>query len=332
MTIEIPKEKWPGAVREVTLGAVDGGGTRTSTVTVGGQGSLPFLHFEAGMPNRPAVAVEVVDMRPEDWSPELKDAWGDLLGDPAAWAAKAVELGADLIALKLRSCHPDQGDCGPEAAVAVVKGVLAAVGVPLIVYGPGTADKDNEVLVAVAEATKGERIALANCDEKNYRTIVAAALGNGHLVIAQTPIDVNLAKQLNILISDMGLPLDRVLVDPTTGALGYGLEYTYSVMERLRLAALMGDAMTQQPMICTVGEEAWRQKESRAPTGVPDDWGDFGVRSVLWETTTAATLTQAGADIVVLRHPRSVAAVKRAIAGLMDQAVEAGTVTAVSAS
>jgi acetyl-CoA decarbonylase/synthase complex subunit delta len=332
MTVEIPKEKWLGTVREVTLGAADGGGTRTSTVTVGGQGSLPFLHFEASMPNRPAVAVEVVDKCPEDWSPELKDAWGDLLDDPAGWAAKAVEAGAELIALKLRSCHPDQGDCGPEAAVAVVKGVLAAVGVPLIVYGPGTADKDNEVLVAVAEATKGERIALANCEEKNYRTIVAAALGNGHLVIAQTPIDVNLAKQLNILISDMGLPLERVLVDPTTGALGYGLEYTYSVMERLRLAALMGDTMTQQPLICTVGEESWRQKESRAPTGVPDDWGDFGVRSVLWETTTAATLMQAGADIVVLRHPRSVAAVKRAIAGLMDQAVEAGTVTAVSAS
>ena len=142
----------------------------------------------------------------------------------------------------------------------------------------------------------------------------------------------NLSKQLNILISDMGLPLDRVLVDPTTGALGYGIEYTYSVMERLRIAALMGDAMTQQPMVCTVGEESWRQKESRTPTGVPDDWGDFGLRSVLWETITATTLLQAGADVVVLRHPRSVAAVKQAIAGLMDQTVEAGAVAAAPAS
>ena len=145
-----------------------------------------------------------------------------------------------------------------------VERVLAAVPVPLIVYGPGSADKDNEVLVAVAEKTKGEQLALGLCEDKNYRTIVAAALGNGHAVIAQTPIDVNLAKQLNILISDMGLPLERVLMDPNTGALGYGLEYTYSVMERLRLAALMGDTMTQQPMICTAGEEAWRQKEGRA--------------------------------------------------------------------
>ena len=147
--------------------------------------------------------------------------------------------------------------------------MLAAVDVPLIVYGPGTADKDNEVLVAVAERTKGEQLALGLCEEKNYRTIVAAALGNGHLVIAQTPIDVNLAKQLNILISDMGLPLERVLMDPNTGALGYGLEYTYSVMERLRLAALMGDAMTQQPMICTrrrggVAPEGRSRRERRA--------------------------------------------------------------------
>jgi acetyl-CoA decarbonylase/synthase complex subunit delta len=165
---------------------------------------------------------------------------GEAPHDPAEWAKLAVERGADLIALKLRSCHPERGDAGPTEAVSVVDRVLAAVGVPIIVYGPGVADKDNEVLVAVAEATKGERLTLGICEDKNYRTIVAAALGNGHVVAAFSPIDVNLAKQLNILISDMGLPLERVLMDPNTGALGYGLEYTYSVMERLRLAALAG--------------------------------------------------------------------------------------------
>jgi len=198
--------------------------------------------------------------------------------------------------------------------------VLAAVGVPLIVYGPGTADKDNEVLVAVAEATKGEQLALGLCEEKNYRTIVAAALGNGHLVIAQTPIDVNLAKQLNILISDMGLPLERVLMDPNTGALGYGLEYTYSVMERLRLAALMGDAMTQQPMICTIGEEAWRQKEGRAATDVPEAWGALAERGVAWEVSTATTLLEAGADVLVLRHPGSLAVMREALDDLVKGA------------
>ncbi len=311
--VEIPAEKYSGSVREVTLGSSYGGGTRGSTVTVGGETTLPFLGFEGAMPHRPALAVEVVDMRPDDWSPELLSAWGDAVDDPATWAARAVELGADLIALKLRSCHPDSGDRGGEDAVKTVDRVLAAVGVPLLVYGPGTADKDNDVLVAVADKTKGEQLALGLCEEKNYRTIVAAALGNGHAVIAQTPIDVNLAKQLNILISDMGLGLERVLMDPNTGALGYGLEYTYSVMERLRLAALMGDAMTQQPMICTVGEEAWRQKECRATSDVPEAWGDLAARGVAWELATAATLLEAGADVLVLRHPATVAALRDAL-------------------
>jgi acetyl-CoA decarbonylase/synthase, CODH/ACS complex subunit delta len=315
--VEIPKEKWSGAVRKITLGASGDGGTRTSTVTVGGETTLPFLHFEGEIPQRPLVAAEVVDIYPSDWSPGLLAAWGEVLKDCGAWAKKAVELGADLIALKLRSAHPDVGNTGPDAAAASVKKVLAAVGVPVIVYGPGVAAKDNEVLVAAADAAKGERIGLANCEDKNYRTIVAAAMANGHLVVAKTPIDVNLAKQLNILISDMGLPLDRILMDPTTGALGYGIEYSYSVMERLRIAALMGDGMTQQPMIMTVGEESWRQKESKVPEGVPAFWGDFSTRGVVWEVTTASTLLQSGADIVVLRHPKSLPLVKKTIDGLM---------------
>jgi acetyl-CoA decarbonylase/synthase, CODH/ACS complex subunit delta len=318
--VEIPVEKYPGTVREVTLGSSTGGGTRTSTVTVGGETTMPFLGFEGALPHRPALAVEIVDMVPADWSPELVAAWGDDMGDPATWAARAVEQGADLIALKLRSCHPDFGDRGADAACATVGSVLAAVGVPLIVYGPGTADKDNDVLVAVAEATKGEQLALGVCEEKNYRTIVAAALGNGHVVIAETPIDVNLAKQLNILISDMGLSLERVLMDPNTGALGYGIEYTYSVMERLRLAALMDDAMTQQPMICQVGEESWRQKEARAADGVPEAWGDLATRGVAWEIATAMPLLQAGADILLLRHPASLAAMREALDDLMKGA------------
>ena len=318
--VEIPKETWPGTVREVTLGATGDGGTRTSTVTVGGEATLPFLHFEAAIPNRPVVAAEVTDTCPEDWPSELLTAWSDDAEAPDAWATKAVELGADLIALKLRSAHPDQGDRPASECAATVKKVLSAVGVPLVVYGPGIAEKDNEVLVAVAEAAKGERLALATCEDKNYRTIVAAALGNGHLVVGQTPIDVNLAKQLNILISDMGLTLDRVLMDPTTGAVGYGIEYTYSVMERLRVAALMGDGMTQQPMICTVGEEAWRQKEARVAEGVPEAWGDYTTRAVVWEITTATALLHAGADILVLRHPRSITQIRRSIAELMKGA------------
>lgn len=312
-TVEIPIERWTGSVREVTLGATrEEGGTRSKTVTVGGETALPFLHFEGEIPNPPAVAVEVRDRFPEDWSPLLLEAWGDVLKSPASWAEAAEGVGADVILLRL-----SEEDTTPDEAAATVRGVLEATGLPLIVRGPGQAERDNELLVAVAEETRGERIVLGLCEEKNYRTIVAAALAHDHLVISSTPMDVNLAKQLVILIADVGMPLDRILLDPTTGALGYGIEYGYSVMERLRLAALSGDRMTQQPMICFVGEETWRQKESKVGEGVPPSWGDWRRRSITWEAMTATTLIHAGADIVSLRHPETVKLVRDCIERLM---------------
>jgi acetyl-CoA decarbonylase/synthase complex subunit delta len=195
--------------------------------------------------------------------------------------------------------------------------VLAASGLPLIVWGPGQADKDNELLVPVAEAAKGEQIVLGICEDKNYRTIVATAMANGHCIQARTPMDVNLSKQLNILISDMGMPKDRILMDPTTGALGYGIEYGYSVMERLRLAALQGDVMTQQPMIVTPGFEAWKTKEAKVGDGVPEAWGAWKPRAIHWETLTAMALVETGADIVVLRHPDSLKRVQDALKELV---------------
>jgi acetyl-CoA decarbonylase/synthase complex subunit delta len=318
VSVQLPVETWTGSVREVRLGATAAeGGTRKSTVTVGGETTLPFLHFEGKIPYRPVVAVEIQDRAPDDWSPILADAWGDSVSDVAAWAQRAEETGADIIALSLDSAHPERGDTDATHARQVVRQVLEATSLPLIIYGPGQVEKDNEVLVAAAEEAAGERVALGNCEDKNYRTIVAAALAHGHLVIAKSPIDVNLAKQLNILISDMRLDLDRILMDPTTGALGYGLEYTYSVMERLKLAALTGDSMTQQPMIVTVGYEAWRAKEAKVNEGVPAEWGDWQRRSALWETMTATALLESGANIVVLRHPDSVGQVRQTIDKLM---------------
>jgi acetyl-CoA decarbonylase/synthase complex subunit delta len=318
VTVEIPKEQWTGSIRQVTLGATaDEGGTRTRTVTVGGQTTLPFLHFEGETPNPPVIGIEIQDSYPTDWSPVLLEAWGKVVNDPATWAKKAEELGASVIMLKLRGTDGEGTPTTAEQAAATIKAVLGATGLPIIVRGPGQVEADNELLVAVAEAAPGERLALGLCEDKNYRTIVAGALAHGHLAVASSPIDVNLAKQLNILISDMRLPLERVLMDPTTGALGYGLEYTYSVMERLRIAALTGDAMTQQPMVCFVGEESWRQKESRATEGIPDEWGDIEKRGIAWETMTAAALLESGADIVVLRHPKTIEIIRNTIKKLM---------------
>jgi len=312
MPVEIPQDKWPGSVRVVRIGATpDEGGTRRQVAVVGGNKTMPFLHFEAEMPHKPLVAIEIEDQAPDDWSPLLKQVWGDAMNDPQSWAQAAEAAGADLIQLTLSLSDT------PAQAVAAVKAVLAATSLPLIVFGPGQAEVDNTLLVPVAEAAKGERLLLGICEDKNYRTIVAAAMANGHLVTARTAMDVNLAKQLNILVSDMGLPLDRVVMDPTTGALGYGIEYGYSVMERLRMAALQGDSMCQLPMLVTPGAETWKAKESRVGEGVPASWGDWLERSINWETMTAVTLIESGADIVVLRHPETVKRVKAVLAELM---------------
>lgn len=325
MSIEIPKDKWPGAVRTITIGATSAdGGTRERTVTVGGEKALPFMHFEAEMPYRPQIAVEIVDRRPDDWSPLLLEAWESVADDPAAWARAAEETGADLLQLSLSLTDGEGNPNSPEAAVASVTSVLEASGLPLLVYGPGQAEVDNDLLVAVANATKGERIALGLCEDKNYRTIVAAALANDHLVTARSPMDVNLAKQLNILINDMHMPLDRILMDPTTGALGYGIEYGYSAMERLRLAALQGDAMTQLPMVVTPGYEAWKTKEAKVGDDVPPTWGEWRERAINWETLTAVTLLEAGADVVILRHPECVRRVRKALDDLMAVPAMAG--------
>src|SRR5512139_882075 len=312
MPVDIPKDKWPGNIKTITIGATAAeGGTRSRSVTLGGQTTMPYLQFEAPTPNKPVIAIELKSRAPEDWSPLLVEAWGDALKDPAEWAKKAEEAGADLLVLALTV------EDSVEDAVRVVKSVLTASGLPLLVWGPGQAEKDNELLVPVAEASKGERLVLGVCEDKNYRTIVATAMANGHLVQSRAPMDVNLSKQLNILISDMGMPKDRILMDPTTGALGYGIEYGYSVMERLRLAALQGDVMTQFPMIVTPGFEAWKTKEAKVGEGVPESWGDWTARAINWETLTALALVESGADIVVLRHPESVRRIKESIDELM---------------
>lgn len=320
VTVEIPKEKWNGAVREIVLGATpEQGGTRSKTVVIGGEKTLPFLHFESPTPHPPAIAIEVQDRKPGDWSEVLLRAWGDAVNDPAAWAKAAESKGADIILLKLNATRADGSPTKAEDARKATREVLNATGLPLIVFGPGQAEIDNELLVTVAEEAKGERIVLGVCEDKNYRTIVAAAMANDQLVDSRTPMDVNLAKQLVILIHDMGMPLDRIVMDPTTGALGYGIEYGYSVMERLRLAALQGDTMTQSPMLVTPGEEAWRVKEAKVGTDVPAAWGEWEERAINWETLTASALVESGAAVLVMRHPEAVERLKKMTQKLMVQ-------------
>jgi acetyl-CoA decarbonylase/synthase, CODH/ACS complex subunit delta len=314
MAVEIPTEKWAAKVREVTIGATaEQGGTRSRTLTVGGEGTLPFLPHEGELPHKPALALEISDRKPDDWSPLLYKAWGEAMDDPADWARAAEAAGADMIYLTFSLTTADGKPNTGENARAVVRKVLDATGLPLAIAGPGQAEIDNELIVPAAEEAKGERVLLGICEDKNYRTIVASALANEHLVQSKTPMDVNLSKQLVILIHDMGMPLERIIMDPTTGALGYGIEYGYSVMERLRLAALQGDSMTQQPMLVNPGEETWKVKESKVGEGVPVAWGDWERRALSWEAITATTLLLSGADILVLRHPETLKRIRNVL-------------------
>jgi acetyl-CoA decarbonylase/synthase complex subunit delta len=236
-----------------------------------------------------------------------------------AWAKKVEELGADIIYLKLTGADPDLANSKtPDQCAKVVRAILENTGAPLFVEGPGFPEKDNEVLQAVGEAATGENIALGVAEKDNYRSIAAAAMMGKHCIIGRSPIDINIMKQLNIMLNDMGVGPDKIISDPTTGGLGYGIEYSYSIMERGRWGALIGDKMMAQPIICSVGPEAWRSKEANAleADGGPG-WGDQKPRGIMWEAMSAAALLQAGGEIILMRHPEAIKLIKKQIDDLM---------------
>jgi len=295
METQLVLEKWPGIISTVTIGAKkEEGGSRINTVKIGGQNTLPLLFKEGNIPNKPVIAFEIWDIPPQDWPEELNNVYGKALNDPFAWADKCVnEYQAQLLCLKMQGTHPDFGNKTAQEAAKFISTLLGKISVPLVIIGSGDDAKDNLIIPACSEAAKRERCLIGCAVQDNYKTYVASVLADGHNIIAESPIDINIAKQLNILISDMGLSLERIVINPTIGALGYGLEYAYSIMERARLAALSGDKTLAMPFICFVGQEAWRAKEAKSH---PE-------QGIIWETITATSLIQSGADLLVMRHP-----------------------------
>ncbi|MFW6123128.1 MAG: acetyl-CoA decarbonylase/synthase complex subunit delta [Thermodesulfobacteriota bacterium] len=302
MSFEIPKQPYSGAIKEVTIGKGD------KAITLGGETSYPFYLFEGDMPHLPRIAMEVWDKDPgDDWAEPCKKPFQDVLGDPAAWAQKCVnDYGAAAIALVLASTDPNGDNASAAAAAETAKKVASAVDVPVIVYGTSNMEKDAEVLPAVAEACEGLSLVIGPVQDQNYKKIGAAALGYNHSVSANSPIDVNLAKQLNILLGQLGVKDTQILVDPTTGGLGYGMEYTYSVMERDRMAALtQEDEKLQLPILNYLGQEVWKVKECKLSNEEAPELGDQETRGILMEAITAVSLLLAGADLLVMRHPEA---------------------------
>jgi acetyl-CoA decarbonylase/synthase complex subunit delta len=302
-------DSFAGQVNKITLGATEAdGGTRTKTVTIGGAKNVVYGGAFEDTGEKPVIAIDVLDTKPDDWPEALAEQYGDVLDSPGDWAKKCVdEFGADLICVKFEGIHPDKQDKDAEHAVKVTKQILKAVGVPIILWGSGNDEKDNQVMPKVSGAAKGEKVLIGTITEDNYKSLTAIAMADGHFLIGEAPLDINIGKQVNILASDMGFPLTKMVAYQDTGALGYGMEYSYSIQERMRLAALTGDKMMAMPSICDVGYESWRAKEAKQDN---PDWGDVEKRGPMWEAATAICLLQSGSDILRMRHPRAVAIVK----------------------
>lgn len=315
MPVEKVIEKWTNKIGVVKIGAsASEGGTRSQGVKIGGEFALPFLKEEGELPNRQVVAVEVWDVPPEEVAPVLADGIGSCISNPVEWAKKAEkEWGADLIYVKLLGIHPDSKNKSAEETVEMIKAIKSAVKLPIMVWGCGDPEKDNVVIPKVSEALKGEKALLGSATQTNYKILAACALADGHSVIAESPLDINICKQVNILLSDMELPSDRIVIFPTNGAIGYGFEYAYSIIERTRIAGLGGDKMMAMPIIVIAGWETWRAKEAKAPESENPKWGDEKIRGPMWEATTAVGYLQAGANLVTMLHPEAVTVVKKYI-------------------
>ena len=322
MAFEFFKESYSGSIKEITLGKGD------NAVTVGGEACYPFYQFEGAMPNKPKIAMEIWDMEPDEWPEAAISPFKDVISDPAAWAKKCVEeYGAEMIVLQLKSTDPNGEDASADDAVASVKKVLGAISVPLIIWGTANTEKDEVVLKKIAEECQGENLILGPVEDKNHKGIGAAAMGFGHTVISSSPIDVNLAKQCNILLENLGMPMDRIIVDPTTGGLGYGLEYSYSVMERIRMAALaQGDDKLQLPLINNLGNEVWKCKEAKQTVEEAPLLGDPEKRPILMEAVGAVAYLMSGSNVLMMRHPESIRMVKSYI----DLVYEGGMATDVA--
>ena len=321
MPIPDVKERYSGAVNQLTIGATaEQGGSRTRTVTVGGETGPPMLSFEGQYPNPPVLALELCTAGVEDWHGEARKHVADLAGDLAKWAARCEEWGADLVCLNLDAAHPDRGARSPDDCADDVKRVLGACGLPLIVWGTDVDEVDNNVLPKCTQAATGENCLFGAAKEANYRTLAASCLADSHKIIAEAPSDINLSKQLHILLRDVGVDLGDIVMHPTCGALGFGMVYIYTTVERGRLAALSGDALMQQPVIVNLGKEIGRVKEAVSPDDEAPQWGNLEVRAPLWEAATAMGYIHAGAELLVLRNPEALQQAREAIEAVWPKA------------
>jgi acetyl-CoA decarbonylase/synthase, CODH/ACS complex subunit delta len=311
-----PVETYQGRICEVQLGATKNeGGTRGKSLVVGGEKSPAYYLFENPTPHSPVIALDVFDMKIPLAKP-VKMHVEEVLDDPAAWAKLAVDkFGADMITLHLVSADPLLKNTSPKEAAQTVERVLQAVDVPIAIGGCGHPQKDTEVFEKVAEVAAGERVLISSItldmDVERCATILKRY---GHVALAFTAMDLNHARELNRKLYEF-LPKEQIIMDTTTAALGYGFEYAFTVMERARLSALMGDEELQHPLSSGT-TNAWAARE--AWMKMTPEWGPRELRGPLWETVTALTLLLAGVDVFMMMHPAAVRTLKETLNRLSE--------------
>ncbi len=300
MEYKVPIEAYKGVVREVTIGKGD------KVLKIGGENLLPLHFFDEGsMPNPPKFALEVLDMEPPEKIPHLLEPFGEATSDPIQWAKKCETFGVDAICLTLISTDPAEKDSPADQAALLVKRMVSEIKKPLIVYGSGDEKKDAEVLPKVAQICSGENLLIGPVQKENFEVVGKAILENGHVAIAQSPLDINLLKELNVKLCKF-LPPERVVIDPLSSALGYGIEYSFSLMERVKqIGVITKDSMTMMPIIANLGDECWKTKQAK----------ENKTQGLLWEGITALSLYLAGANLLILRHPETLKLVKETIGG-----------------
>jgi acetyl-CoA decarbonylase/synthase complex subunit delta len=298
MKYEAPLENYNGNIREAVLGQGE------KAVRIGGENTLPFHFFEGSIPDPPGLALEVLDIEPENWVQTLLDPFHEVVSEPVKWAKRCVDVfGAEILCLRLLSTDPMGKDASARQAAATAKKVADAVDVPLIVWGTGTEEKDAQVLMEVAQVCSGKNLLLGPVLKGNYEAIAKAALKYGHAIVAQASMDVNLTKELNIALCKF-FPPEKIVLDTTSSALGYGLEYTFSIIENIKQIGLInGDTLMQMPILADYGGESWRTKEAK----------ESKEQGILWEAITGITFLLAGANLLILRHPETRALIKEMI-------------------
>jgi len=298
MDYKAPVEAYTGVVREVTIGKGN------KSLKIGGENILPLHFFDQGSnPNPVKFALEILDMKPEDWPEHAVEPYRDVISDPVSWAKKCQSFGVDAVSLFLVSTDPAVKNAPADKAAELAKKVAEAITVPLIVYGSGDEKKDVEVLSKVAAVCDGMNLLIGPVLKENYEAVGKAILDHGHTAIAQSPLDINLLKELNVKLSKI-FPPDRIVTDPLSSALGYGMEYSFSLIERVKqIGVITKDSMTMMPIIANLGVECWKTKQAK----------ENKKQGLLWEGMTALSLLLAGANILVLRHPETLKLIKETI-------------------